>query len=133
VSIVVGFIDTPEGNAAVQSAIDEARLRSSSIVILHSMQGGSHQKESEYLASAEAIERIEQLLGDSGVEYSTHEYVRGNKPADDIVSAAKIYQAELIVIGIRQRSATGKFLLGSNALDILHDAPVPVLCVKAGN
>ena len=61
----------------------------------------------------------------------SHEYVRGNKPAEDIVTAAKIYEAELIVIGIRQRSATGKLLLGSNALDILHDAPVPVLCVKA--
>ncbi|NNC76298.1 MAG: universal stress protein [Acidimicrobiia bacterium] len=130
-SIVVGFIDTPEGNTAVQSAIDEAKLRSSRIVILHSMQGG-HQKESEYLASADAIERVEQLLADSGVEYSTHEYVRGNEPAEDIVAAAKTHEAELIVIGIRRRSATGKLLMGSNALDILHDAPVPVLCVKAG-
>ncbi len=130
-SIVVGFIDTPEGNAAVQSAIDEAKLRSSTIVILHSMQGGSHEKGSEYLASAEAIERVEQLLDESGVEYSTHEYVRGNKPAEDIVTAARVHDADLIVIGIRQRSSTGKLLLGSNALDILHDAPVPVLCVKA--
>ena len=129
-SIVVGFIDTPEGNAAVQSAIDEAKLRSSSLVVLHSMQGG-HQKESEYRASVEAIERVEQLLQNSGVEYSTHEYVRGNKPAEDIVAAAEVHEAELIVIGIRRRSATGKFLMGSNALDILHDAPVPVLCVKA--
>ena len=130
-SIVVGFIDTPEGNAAVRSAIDEAKLRSTSIVILHSMQGGSHEKGSEYLASAEAIERVEKVLDESGVEYSTHEYVRGNKPAEDIVAAARVHDAEMIVIGIRERSSTGKLLLGSNALDILHDAPVPVLCVKA--
>jgi nucleotide-binding universal stress UspA family protein len=38
----------------------------------------------------------------------------------------------MIVIGIRTRSATGKLLLGSNAMDILHDTTVPVLCVKAG-
>ena len=63
-SIVVGFIDTPEGNAAVQSAIDEAKLRSSSIVILHSMQGGNHEKGSEYLASAEAIERVAERTSD---------------------------------------------------------------------
>jgi nucleotide-binding universal stress UspA family protein len=131
VSIVVGFIDTQEGNAAVQSAIDEAKLRSTSIVILHSMVGGTHEKGAEYLASAEAIERVEQLLSESGVEYSSHEYVRGKTPAEDIVTAARVHGAELIVIGIRKRSATGKLLLGSNALDILHDAPVPVLCVKA--
>jgi nucleotide-binding universal stress UspA family protein len=37
----------------------------------------------------------------------------------------------MIVIGIRTRTATGKLLLGSNTLDILHDTRVPVLCVKA--
>jgi nucleotide-binding universal stress UspA family protein len=131
VSIVVGFIDTPEGNAAVHKAIDEAKLRSTSIIILHSMVGGNHEKGSEYLASAEAIERVEKLLSESGVEYSSHEYVRGKTPAEDIVTASKVHDAELIVIGIRERSSTGKLLLGSNALDILHDATVPVLCVKA--
>ncbi len=129
-SIVVGFIDTPEGNAAVEAAIAEAKLRSTSVVILRSMIGGGHEKGDEYIASAEAIQRVEKLLSDSGVEFSTHEYIRGKKPAEDIVTASKVHDAELIVIGIRERSATGKFLLGSNALDILHEAKVPVLCVK---
>lgn len=131
-SIVVGFIDTPEGNAAVEAAIAEARLRSTSVVVLHSMVGGGHEKGDDYIASAEAIERVEKLLSESGVEFSTHEYIRGKKPAEDIVTASQVHDAELIVIGIRERSSTGKFLLGSNALDILHDSKVPVLCVKAG-
>lgn len=131
-SIVVGFIDTPEGNAAVEAAIAEAKLRSTSVVILHSMVGGGHEKGDDYIASAEAIERVEKLLSEAGVDYSTHEYIRGKKPAEDLVTASQVHDAELIVIGIRERSSTGKFLLGSNALDILHDAKVPVLCVKAG-
>ena len=131
-SIVVGFIDTPEGNAAVMAAVSEAKLRSTSVVILHSMVGGGKEKGDDYIASAEAIERVEKLLSESGVEYSTHEYIRGKKPAEDIVTASQVHDAQLIVIGIRERSATGKFLLGSNALDILHGAKVPVLCVKAG-
>lgn len=129
-SIVVGFIDTPEGNAAVTAAIAEAKLRATSVVILHSMVGGGHEKGDEYISSAEAIERVEKLLSESGVQYSTHEYIRGKKPAEDIVTASAVHDAELIVIGIRKRSATGKYLLGSNALEILHDAKVPVLCVK---
>ena len=49
---------------------------------------------------------------------------------EDIMEAVNTHDAELIVIGVRTRSATGKFLRGSNALEILHDAKVPVLCVK---
>ena len=39
--------------------------------------------------------------------------------------------AELVVIGMRHRTAVGKFLLGSTAQRILLDTPCPVLSVKA--
>ena len=130
-SIVVGFIDTPEGHAALETAMSEARLRDAKLVVLHSMVGGTREKDDEYLASAEAIEAVHEQLSSSGIEHSTHEYIRGNTPAKDIIDAVAQHDAGLIVIGIRKRSATGKVLFGSNALDILHDAPVPVLCVKA--
>ncbi len=130
-SIVVGFIDTPEGHAALETAMSEAKLRDATLVVLHSMVGGTHEKDDEYLASAEAIEAVHDQLSSSGIEHSTHEYIRGNTPAKDLIDAVKVHDAGLIVIGIRKRSSTGKVLFGSNALDILHDAPVPVLCVKA--
>jgi nucleotide-binding universal stress UspA family protein len=129
-SIVVGYIDTPEGHAALGRAIAEAKLRGERMVVLHSAVGGSGQTPEEAIATAEAIRAVEQRLTAEGVEYSTHDYVRGNSPAQDIVQAVKDHGGSLIVIGIRTRSATGKLLLGSNALDILHDATVPVLCVK---
>lgn len=131
VSIVLGFIDRPEGYAALERGIEEAALRNAKLVVLHSMIGGSHEAGEEYVASAEAMEAVHQRLHDAGVEHCTHEYVRGNSPARDIVSAVADHEAEMVVIGIRRRSATGKLLLGSNALDILHDSPVPVLCVKS--
>lgn len=129
--IVVGFIDTPEGHAAVDAALAEARLRDASLVIVNSMHGGSRESEAEYIATSEAFEGLQKRLDQEGVAYQTHEYVRGNTPAEDIIQAVAATGAELIVIGIRSRSATGKLLLGSNALDILHDTEVPVLCVKA--
>lgn len=131
VNIVVGFIDTPEGHAALDRAIEESHLRNAKLVVLHSMIGGTHESGEEYVASAEAIEAIHTKLHDSGVEHCTHEYVRGKTPSEDIMQAVADHDAELIVIGIRRRSTTGKVLLGSNALDILHDTKIPVLCVKA--
>lgn len=131
--IVVGFIDTPEGHAAVDGAVAEAQLRGGSLVVVHSMHGGSRETGDEYIATAEAFEALSNRLRSLGVAFETHEFVRGNTPAEDIVAAVQATGAGLIVIGIRKRSTTGKILLGSNALDILHDSPVPVLCVKAQN
>lgn len=129
--IVVGFIDTPEGHAAVDVATEEARQRDASLVIVNSMHGGGRESGDEYIATAEAFEALSQRLKSLGIAFETHEFVRGNSPAEDVVAAVEQTGAGLIVIGVRKRSTTGKVLLGSNALDILHDSPVPVLCVKA--
>ena len=132
-NIVVGYINTPEGEAAVEHGLREARLRGGKLVVVHSMLGGDHEDIEEYRESAEAMERIRQRLHDENIDHCTHEYVRGQRPVDDLLEAVKSHDAGMIVIGIRSRSTTGKLLLGSNALEILHDSKVPVLCVKANS
>ncbi len=129
--IVVGFIDSPEGNAAIDKAVEEAKLRNGSLIVVHSKLGGRHDKAEDYVAMANALDDLAARLAEEGIEHDIHEYVRGDKPAEDLIQAVEEFDAQLIVIGIRERSATGKMLLGSNALDILHYSPVPVLCVKA--
>jgi nucleotide-binding universal stress UspA family protein len=131
VTYVVGFIDTPEGWAAVRYAAAEAKKNDARLVIVNSMKGGRHDDQEDYLEIREAVDKLTEMLTTEGVQYEIAEYVRGNTPARDLIGAAEKYEAELIIIGIRRRSATGKALLGSNALDILHDANVPVVCVKA--
>ena len=132
-NIVVGYINTPEGEAAVEWGIREAKLRGGKLVVVHSMVGGDHEDIEEYRESAEAMERIRQRLHDENIDHCTHEYVRGQRPVDDLLEAVKSHDAGMIVIGIRSRSTTGKRLLGSNALENLHDSKVPVLCVKANS
>jgi nucleotide-binding universal stress UspA family protein len=130
-SIVVGFIFTREGYAAVDAAIAEATRRQAKLVVVHSMLGGSHDADEEYVESATAVEDLRVRLQGLGIDFCTHEFVRGNSPSTDLMDAVVEHDAELMVIGIRRRSTVGKVLLGSNALEILHDASVPVLCVKA--
>ncbi len=131
VTYVVGFIDTPEGWAAARYAAAQAKKNGARLVIVNSMRGGRHDDQEDYMEVRGAVDSLTAMLTAEGVEYEIAEYVRGNTPARDLIEASENHKAELIIIGIRRRSATGKALLGSNALDILHDANVPVVCVKA--
>lgn len=130
-SILVGYVNRPEGKAAVEVAIAEAERRGRKLVVVHSMEGGKHETSDDYTRAAVELEELEKRLEASGVPYELHELVRGNTVGEDISEAVAEFDAELVVIGIRRRSRLGKMLLGSNATDILFDAPCPVLVVKA--
>ena len=129
--IVVGFIRSPEGEAALKTAIGEAKLRSAQLIVVHSMYGGKREDETEVLAYRQELEAVDQQLTADGVDHEMHEYVRGLSPAEDLTRTAREENADLIVIGLRRRTPTGKFLLGSNAQEILLDADCPVLAVQA--
>ena len=130
-TVVVGFVPKPEGEAALESGIAEARLRNAKVVVVNSHRGGS-EFDSEASAKAEReMQRIEDRLDEAGVEHEVRQLVRGFEPAEDLISIAEAADAELIVIGLRRRSPVGKLILGSNAQRILLDAKCPVLAVKA--
>ena len=127
--VLVGFITTPEGEAALDAAIAEAKLRSATLVVVHSLHGGGRDEEllPEY---TRALHEVENRLRAEGVDHEIRELVRGNSPGDDLLKFATDEHVDLIVIGIRRRSPVGKLVLGSNAQDILLGADCPVLAVK---
>lgn len=130
-NIVVGFIDTPEGHRALDLAIEESKSRDARLFVIHSMKGGSREKPDEVIRYREALEGVDTRLTDLGIDHEIHEYVLDNKPAKDLLEAAKQFEADLLVIGYQRRSATGKALLGSHAHDILMGADCPVLAIVA--
>jgi nucleotide-binding universal stress UspA family protein len=130
-TVVVGFIRTPEGEAAVGAAVEETRRRNGRLVVVHSTRGADRDADT-VIADREALEQLEQRLRSAGVEVAVHNFARGNDPTEDLIDVAEAEQAALIVIGLRRRSPVGKFLLGSNAQQILLTADCPVLAVKAG-
>jgi nucleotide-binding universal stress UspA family protein len=132
-TIVVGFVDSPTGRAAMDAAIVEAGRRGGRLSVVHSMRGGDHESPEEIAAFRDALDRLSERLGSEGVEHEVHQFVRGNSPAEDITSHAEEIGADLIVVGYRRRSPTGKLLLGSDSRDVLLSAPCPVLAVPAGD
>lgn len=132
-SVVVGFIDNPEGRQALDLAIEEAERRQTRLIVVHSMRGGSRTKEDEYINYRQALEDLDNELTERGLEHEIHEYVRDQTPAQDLIEAVDEYDAEVLVIGYKRRTATGKALLGSHAQEVLMNAKVPVLAVMAPN
>jgi nucleotide-binding universal stress UspA family protein len=130
-TVVVGFIRSPEGEAAVAAAVEETRRRQARLVVVHSARGGQEDAETVF-EDRNALDGLEQQLRADGLEVVVQDYARGNEPADDLIEVAEREGAALIVIGLRRRSPVGKLLMGSNAQAILLRADCPVLAVKAG-
>lgn len=130
-SIVVGYIPTPEGAAALSHAAEEARLRSVPLVVVGSHSGGAAFDGDDVARFEEALQTAGEELAAAGLEYTVRGLVRGKDPSEDLIDVADEVGAEAIVIGLRRRTPVGKLLLGSNAQRILLDATCPVIAVKA--
>ena len=122
--IIVGFIRSPQGWAALAAGIDEARRRSSPLLVSHVVGGPDGERDS--------LRDLREQLDPSGVPYELRPDYVGLSPADHLVNLAAKEHAELVVIGLRRRSPVGKLFLGSNAQRILLEVGCPVLAVKAG-
>jgi nucleotide-binding universal stress UspA family protein len=129
-TIVVGYVPTPEGEAAFDQAIKEARKAQSKLVVINSSRGDAL-VDKRYAGEAE-IEGIDQRLGKEGIEHIILQPVRGHDAAAEVLDAAEEHNASLIVIGLRRRTPVGKLIMGSVSQRILLEADCPVLAVKAG-
>ncbi len=116
--IVVGYSAKPEGRAALQRAVAEARLRHARLIVVHTSPDAE-------------VDELTAELDAFGIPYEVKQAPDALDPAEELISAADSVDAVFIVIGLRRRSPVGKLLLGSNAQRVLLDASCPVLAVKA--
>lgn len=130
-SIIVGYIPTREGRAALGAARNEALLRKSKLIVVNSHRGGRDYDAAEAQRFEDELAKVQQELDEAGVEHEVRALVRGNEPAEDLIEVADESDGQVIVIGLRRRTPIGKLILGSNAQRILLDARCPVLAVKA--
>ena len=129
-TVVVGYVPKPEGEAALTAAIAEAKLRSSTLVVVNSNRGGESFDAKKSAKTDADMDAVKAQLEEAGVEFEIRQLVRGLEPAEDLIGIAESTDAELIVIGLRRRTPIGKLILGSNAQRILLDTRCPVLAVK---
>jgi nucleotide-binding universal stress UspA family protein len=124
-------------NAVLRDYLEIRIEPEDTVFAVHSLKGQEKdasmgEEESDVVVeSREVLEALaDQLAGHAKVE--THQLVRGNDPHEDILLAADEYDADEIVIGIRQRSAAERTLFGSNAQKVLMNADRPVVGLPLG-
>jgi nucleotide-binding universal stress UspA family protein len=129
VKILVGYVPTPEGEAALAAAATEAELRGASVLLLNTSRGEAY-IDARY-ANADELAAAEAALRERGVEVTIQQAVSAGDVAGELLKAAAAEDVALIVLGLRRRSPVGKLILGSTAQRVLLESPVPVLAVKA--
>jgi nucleotide-binding universal stress UspA family protein len=128
-SILAGYVPTPVGEAAVSAAIAEAKLRGEELLIVNSTREGALVDKT--VASEEDLLRLKSAADEAGVTVEVLRPTHRDDLAEEILELAREREVTLIVIGLRQRSQVGKFIMGSHAQRILLQADRPVLAVKA--
>ncbi len=122
-AVVVGYLPSREGRAALAHGVEAAIRRHVRLVVVSSKADTAEQVEAD-LASFTA------QLHEHDLGYEVRHLPESSDPADDLLGVAEEVDADVIVIGLRRRSPVGKLILGSNAQRILLDATCPVLAVK---
>jgi nucleotide-binding universal stress UspA family protein len=126
-SIVVGYLATLEGRAALDAAVRESALRKERVIVVVSTRSDEPSEQQHDLDVA--LASVHEELEAAGVEHEIRVLVGGDV-ADDLLGTAEDSRAELVILGLRRRSPVGKLILGANAQRVLFDAPCPVMTVK---
>lgn len=134
-TVVVGYDGSPPSRAAIDAAIDRL-APDGCLFVVHGFVMPSDWLANSYhhapldraqLSAADLLERIEEDCPRlAGVSYETELIV--DAPASAICRAAKVRDADEIVIGSRGRGRLGA-LVGSVAMGVVHQAECPVLII----
>ncbi|MFV0461218.1 MAG: universal stress protein [Actinomycetales bacterium] len=121
---------------ALEEAVRQADYHQSELVIIHIAETFDGDDAEHYRVSlSDDLERA--LAADHipdvpwRLELATPQD-HGRDVSGAILSLCAAAEAELLVIGARRRSPVGKAFLGSLAQNLILDAEIPVIVVKAG-
>ena len=127
-TVLVGYVPTSLGEAALRSGVDEARRRAEPLLVVN-MSRDDVLVDAHRAGSAD-LQRVERDVTELGVEVEVVRIEQGSDPAEALVRTAAEREASVVVIGLRHRTPVGKLILGSAAQRILLEARCPVLAVK---
>ena len=126
--IVLAYVPTPEGDAAMEVAISEARRRNMEVLVVNTAARGNYA--AAKFADEKQLDAVRAHILAAGVAAEV-ESTDSENPAEGILAIVDRVAATALVIGIRRRSPVAKLVMGSTAQRLLLEAACPVIAVKA--
>ncbi|MBB6647301.1 universal stress protein [Halobellus ruber] len=146
VVVAVGHSDEDRIEEIVETATDLAGPAGAAVRLVHVFERDEYDRIRDQLDVAVddevtpdevarrhvTIRKVGEAMGAAGLEYSWHGRLSDEgEQGDAIVEAAEELGADLLVVGGRRRSPTGKAVFGSTAQEVMLSAPCPVTFVRA--
>ena len=125
-TILLAYVPSATSEAALEFAVEEARRRSASLLVLASERAPDPRKARGVTDQRPLQERLEE----TGLGFELRTVPKRDDPADDILDAVEHDDVDLVILGIRKRTPIGKILLGSTSQRVAIESPVPVVMVK---
>lgn len=126
--VLVGYVPTPVGYAALEQAIVEAKLRGTAVHVVNVALGENFADVT--FADDKDLDAVRERIEEEGLGHRIRRITGASNVAEEIIHAAEEDSCDLIVVGIRRVSQVAKMLLGSSAREIITSAPCPVLTVR---
>jgi nucleotide-binding universal stress UspA family protein len=146
--IMVPVDGSDTSNRALAVAIDLAHAFGASLRLVHGIEQASHWTGYDSIGGGYAAGMLDaaRKAGDSllanglaqahaaGVPAEAMLFDRmGERLGTMVANAAKLWEADLIVVGTHGRRGLGRVLMGSGAEQIIRLAPIPTLVIRSGD
>lgn len=128
-TVLLAYIRTPEGDAALAIAIAEARRRETGAVVVNVTRPAA--AVDSPVSAEQNLDAVAARFAEAGVPVEVRQLPAGTDPADGVLAVATETGPDVVVIGLRRRTAVGKLIVGSTSQQILLGVDAPVLAVKA--
>ncbi len=138
--ILVPVDGSSTSNKALEQALQIAQQHHSQLRLLHAIDELANLSSYEYSGTilASARQQAQLLLQQAQATAQAHQVPAdtrlageaGQRLGQTVADEARLWGADLIVVGTHGRRGVGRVLLGSGAEQILRMAPVPVLSVR---
>jgi len=120
--------DTVHSTAALCDYLDGLVDADDRVVAVNSHPGGDETTSEDLRDGEDALNVTASRLA-AVCDVETHQFVRGNDPATDLLEAVEAEDADELVIGVRERTPAAKVVFGSTAQEVLLRSNVPVRVV----
>jgi nucleotide-binding universal stress UspA family protein len=127
-NILLGYVPSDEGRAALERARHFAVLEHATLTVVNTGKDGDYAN--PFFAEPKHIDALQDELDAAGIAHEIRRPTDSASASATLLAVAEEIGADLIVIGVPRRSPVGKLLMGSTAQAVLLGATCPVLAVK---